>query len=96
MIRARVVGKVWATVRVPGLVQKKLLLLAPLDRRGRPTGRLLVGADSVNAGQGQTVLVSFGSGSRNALSDQSLPVEACVTGIIARECLADLPCESED
>jgi ethanolamine utilization protein EutN len=83
VIRARVVGKTWATIRVPGLTARKLLLVAPLDAKGRATGRLLVAADSVSCGEGQTVLVSFGSGSRNALGEPDAPLEASVVGIVA-------------
>ena len=83
MIRAKVIGKTWATIRVDGLVEMKLLLLAPLDDEGVATGKLLVAADSVSCGEGQTVLVTFGSGSRNALDSQSTPVDATVVGIIA-------------
>ena len=83
MIRAKVIGKTWATIRVPGLVERKLLLLAPLNEEGVATGKLLVAADSVSCGEGQTVLVTYGSGSRNALESQSTPVDATVVGIIA-------------
>lgn len=83
MLRARVVGKTWATIRVEGLVQRKLLLLAPLDEEGRATGKLLVAADSVSCGEGQTVLVAFGSASRNAIECQTTPIDACVVGIVA-------------
>jgi len=85
MIRAVVVGKTWATIRSTGLDTRKLLLLAPLDDDGLVTGKLLVAADAVSCGEGQTVLVAFGSGSRNGLDSQSTPVDACVVGIEAQQ-----------
>ncbi len=85
MIRAVVLGKTWATIRSDGLKEHKLLLLAPLDENDVATGQLLVAADSVSCGEGQTVLVAFGSASRNAIDNQKSPVDAAVVGIIAIE-----------
>jgi ethanolamine utilization protein EutN len=61
MIRARVVGEVWATRRAPGLDGRRLLLCA------QPNGRVMVAIDVLDAREGQEVLVSVGSGARNVL-----------------------------
>lgn len=85
MIRAVVVGKTWASVKSPGLEKRKLLLLAPCDKEGRPGKKIFVAADSVSCGEGQEVLLSFGSAARNALENQALPIEATVVGILANQ-----------
>lgn len=61
-----VVGEVWATRKAPGLAGRRLVLVAPVEG-GRPTGRVVVAVDTLEARAGQEVLVAFGSGARNVL-----------------------------
>jgi microcompartment protein CcmK/EutM len=61
MIRARVVGEVWATRRSPGLDGRRMVLCA------LPNGRVMVALDTLDAREDQEVLVSVGSGARNVL-----------------------------
>lgn len=63
MMRATVIGEVWATRKAPGLQGRKLLLLAGEDGR-----RLVVGIDTLDARTGDQVLVSWGSGARSVLA----------------------------
>lgn len=79
---ARVVGSVWASHHVEGLSRHKLLLVAPLDSEERPTGELVVAADVLGCGVGETVTLTFGSGARNVLGNSELPIEACINGIV--------------
>jgi ethanolamine utilization protein EutN len=67
MIRGTVLGQVWATRRAAGLDGRKLLLVAARDAEGQPTGRVVVAIDTLEAGTGDDVTVSFGSGARNVL-----------------------------
>ena len=62
MTRGKVVGQVWGTRRAAGLDGRKLLLVAVED-----TDRVVVCVDTLDAGVGDTVLVSYGSGARNVL-----------------------------
>ncbi|MFH1132120.1 MAG: EutN/CcmL family microcompartment protein [Pseudomonadota bacterium] len=62
MIRGKVVGEVWATRKAKGLSDQKLLLVA-----AEKTDRLVVAIDTIDAGVGDEVLVSWGSGARNVL-----------------------------
>ena len=69
MIRGRVMGEIWATKKAPRLAGRKLLLVAETRATAdgeRPTGRVVVATDLLDAGQGDTVVVAFGSGARNA------------------------------
>jgi microcompartment protein CcmK/EutM len=69
VIRGRVVGEVWATKRSPRLDGCKLLLVSELQVVAgvpRPTGRVVVARDNLDAGVGDAVVVAFGSGARNA------------------------------
>ena len=62
MTRGTVVGQVWGTRRAAGLDGRKLLLVAVEE-----TDRVVVCVDTMDAGVGDTVLVSWGSGARNVL-----------------------------
>ena len=60
MIRGRVIGQVWATRQCAGLDGRRLLLVAADESE-----RVVVASDTLDAGVGDTVLVSWGSGARN-------------------------------
>lgn len=66
-------GSVWATKKSPGLTGHPLLLV----RTGAET---VVAADLVGAGEGDSVLLSFGSAARRDCHDA--PVDAAIVGII--------------
>ncbi len=87
MLRARVIGEVWATRKSPGLAAQKLLLLAPLGAGG-PTGSVWVAVDTLDAGAGDEVLCAFGSGARNVLrpgpDNRDLLCDAAVAEIVWR------------
>jgi len=87
VIRGRVMGEVWATKKAPRLAGRKLLLVAETCMTSdgeRPTGRVVVATDLLDAGQGDTVVVAFGSGARNAESPGSRDVliDAAVVQVV--------------
>ncbi|HZS37514.1 MAG TPA: EutN/CcmL family microcompartment protein [Polyangia bacterium] len=62
MIRGRVIGEVWATRKAPGLAGRRLMIVG-VDG----ADRALVAVDTLDAREGQPVLVAVGSGARNVL-----------------------------
>jgi microcompartment protein CcmK/EutM len=79
----RVAATVVATIRVPVLDGRRLLLVDLLDLEGRPTGRDLIAVDAVGAGAGETVLVlDEGNGARQVLRAPQAPVRAVIVGIV--------------
>ena len=82
MIVGRIVGTVVATRKDPRLVSSKLLVVRPMDPRGKVEGNYLVAVDTVDAGVGETVLVVSGSSARMAAGLKDCPVDAAVVGII--------------
>ncbi|HEY6866701.1 MAG TPA: EutN/CcmL family microcompartment protein, partial [Candidatus Eisenbacteria bacterium] len=58
MFLARVVGEVVATIKHAELAAHKLLLVRGVEPDGRPTGRLMIALDAVDAGPGDRVLVA--------------------------------------
>jgi len=82
MLLAKIVGTVVATRKDPRLVSSKLLVVRPMDPRGKAEGNYLVAIDTVDAGVGETVLVVSGSSARMASGMKDCPVDAAVIGII--------------
>ena len=82
MFLARVVGRVWATAKEPGLESRKLLLLQPITKDGKDRGRKLVAVDAVGAGAGETVYWCRGRESSFPFLPREVPTDATVVGIV--------------
>ena len=82
MLLAKIVGTVVATRKDPRLVSCKLLVVRPMDPRGKAEGNYLVAIDTVDAGVGETVLVVSGSSARMASGLKDCPVDAAIIGIV--------------
>ena len=82
MLLARIVGTVVATRKDPRLVSNKLLVVRPVDPRGKADSNYLVAVDTVDAGVGETVLIVSGSSARMASGMKDCPVDAAIVGII--------------
>jgi len=84
VIRGRVVGEVWATRKAPGLAGRRLLLVGVEGE-----DRALVAIDTLDAREGEAVMVSVGSGARNVLEpgpdNRALLCDAAVSLIIDGE-----------
>ena len=70
----QVAGKVWATKKAPRLTGQTFLTV-------RVGESLLVCADCVGAGEGETVLIASGGAARIA-AGADMPVDAAIIGII--------------
>ena len=82
MLLAKIVGTVVATRKDPRLVSNKLMVVRPVDSRGKTDGAPLVAVDTVDAGVGETVLVVSGSSARMASGLKDCPVDAAIVGIV--------------
>ncbi len=82
MLLAKIVGTVVATRKDPRLVSSKLLVVRPVDPKGKAEGSYLVAVDTVDAGVGETVLIVSGSSARMASGLKDCPVDAAIVGII--------------
>lgn len=82
MYLGRVIGRLVATVRYPGLAGVPLQLVQPLDENGRDMGEPLVAAAVVNTGPGD--LVHFVDGREAALAcpETFVPVDAAIIGFV--------------
>jgi ethanolamine utilization protein EutN len=82
MVLGKVVGTVVATRKDSRLVSTKLLVVRPMDPKGKAEGHYLVAVDTVDAGVGETVLVVSGSSARMADGLKDCPVDAAIVGIV--------------
>jgi microcompartment protein CcmK/EutM len=78
----RVIGNVVCTIKSPALHGQKLLLVQPLDRKGRDKGRPLVALDSVGAGAGETIYWCRGREASFPFLPADVPTEATIVGIV--------------
>jgi microcompartment protein CcmK/EutM len=76
------VGTVVATRKDPRLVSSKLMVVRPVDPRGKAEGNPLVAVDTVDAGVGDTVLIVSGSSARLAAGLKDTPVDAAIVGVV--------------
>ena len=84
MFLGRVIGKVVATRKDPSLTGIRLLIVQPIDHGRKDTGDLLVAADVVSAGEGETVYWVSSREAPNALPEGYGPVDATIVGIADR------------
>ncbi|NOZ61731.1 MAG: EutN/CcmL family microcompartment protein [Calditrichaeota bacterium] len=82
MIFAKVVGSVVATQKDENLYGMKLLLCKEVDHHGRPLDTYHVAVDAVQAGEGDFVLLSYGSSARMTEMTRNAPIDAVVMAII--------------
>jgi microcompartment protein CcmK/EutM len=82
MYLARVVGTIVATRKDDRLEGCKLLLVQPIDERGKESGRCVVAVDTVQAGHREVVLVVAGSSARMTERTKDSPVDAAIVGIV--------------
>lgn len=84
MYLARVIGRVVATERYPGLEGVPLQWVQPLDEDGRAMGDALVACAAVDSGPGD--LVHFVDGREGALACPTtfVPVDAAIIGYVSQ------------
>jgi len=82
VLLAKIVGTVVATRKDQRLVSNKLMVVRPVDPRGKAEGAYLVAVDTVDAGIGETVLIVSGSSARMAAGMKDSPVDAAIVGIV--------------
>jgi microcompartment protein CcmK/EutM len=79
---ALVIGSTVSTIKDEALRGRKLLIVRPADTAGRPVGEPYVAVDTVSAGAGDLVLVTWGSSARQTAQTQNAPVDAVIVGVI--------------
>lgn len=76
MIKAVVIGPIWATKRIENTPAGALLEVQEID-----TGRKVVALDQLGSGPGDTVLVTCGAGVAQYFSGKA-PIDALIVGVV--------------
>ena len=85
MFLAKVVGSVWATKKTDNLANLKFLIVNPVNLKKAPLTDVVIVADVLGAGVGETVICAYGHAARKAISFENpsdLSIEAAVVGIV--------------
>lgn len=93
MFLAKVIGTVWSTKKTPDLEGVRFLIVHPYDLDKAPTTNVVVVADRLGAGTGETVMCAYGKAARTAIGNQDMSIEAAVVGIVDRVDLAETKSE---
>jgi microcompartment protein CcmK/EutM len=89
MFIGKVVGTIWSTKKSPDLEGVRFLIVHPYDLDKEPTKNIVVVADRLGAGTGETVMCAFGKAARTAIGNQEMAIEAAVVGIVDRVDITD-------
>jgi ethanolamine utilization protein EutN len=80
---ARVIGTVVCTVKNPALEGQRILVLKPVDRRGRPaSGRAFIALDSLGAGVGETIFYASSKEASFPYLPLEVPSDRTIVGIV--------------
>ncbi len=83
MYIGKVIGTVVATIKIPHLEGRKLLMVDQLDLDGDITGEYDIAVDVAQAGIGDTVLViDEGNGARQILGLDPGAIRAVIVGVV--------------
>jgi len=79
----RVIGTVVSTAKLEVLSGYKILMVQPVDPKGKDVGSVSLALDSVQAGVGDTVLIiDEGNSSRMIVGDPMAPIRTMIVGIV--------------
>jgi microcompartment protein CcmK/EutM len=79
----RVRGSVVATIKDPGMIGMKLLVVQPVDDEGRNSGACVIAADAVHqSGTGDLVYFVASREAAEAMEPRFVPVDHAIVGIV--------------
>ena len=85
MLTAKVIDHIWSTRKAESLSGLKFMLVEVIGEIN--SGQRLVVADIISSGIGDRVIVTTGSSARRMLSNDDIPVDAVIVGIIDEDCV---------
>ncbi len=87
MFLGKVVGSVWSTKKTDNLQNLRFLIIHPVNLNKAPSTDVVIVADVLGAGVGETVICAYGHAARQAIypvNPSELSIEAAVVGIVDR------------
>jgi microcompartment protein CcmK/EutM len=94
MTLGRVVGRVWASAKNPGLEGLRMLVVQPLTAELAPTGRRIVCTDCTGAGAGELVYWVKGKEASFPFLPAEAPTDTTIVGIVDTVHAASRPAEA--
>jgi ethanolamine utilization protein EutN len=83
MTLARIIGTVVSTAKLPVYEGHKILIAQPIGPTGEPGGKAVLALDSVQAGEGDVVLVlQEGNSARLIVDDSMAPMRCIIVGVV--------------
>ncbi|HOA13313.1 MAG TPA: EutN/CcmL family microcompartment protein [Myxococcota bacterium] len=82
MYLGRVIGTVVASRKAAGLNGIRLMAVIPINHDGSDRAQMIVAADAVNSGPGDIVHLVGSREASLAFSDQFVPLDAAIVGIV--------------
>jgi ethanolamine utilization protein EutN len=82
MFLGRIVGRVWSSVKNPGLTGQRMLLVQPVDAALAPSGRHIICTDSTGAGAGELIYWVRGKEASFPFTDAEVASDATIVGIV--------------
>lgn len=85
MKKGKIIGTIVSTRKSVFLTGDKLKLVSIIGKDENPTGEIIVAKDNLDADTKNIVMISFGSGARNALKEDAQTshlVEAAISAIL--------------
>jgi microcompartment protein CcmK/EutM len=82
MFLGRIVGRVWSSVKNPGLTGQRMLLVQPLDASLSPSGKALICTDSTGAGAGELIYWVRGKEASFPFAGVDVASDATIVGIV--------------
>ena len=84
MILAKVTGNVVSTIKEKGYESRKVLIVQPVNPDGKYKGKSFLAIDTVQAGEGDLVLIMEEGGSARLILDEpdTFTVKAVIAGIV--------------
>ena len=90
MTLAKVIGNVVSTIKLPIYEGFKILVVQPVNPAGEPKGKTLLALDTVQAGEGDIVLVlQEGNSARLIVGDDMAPMRCVIVGVVDEVEVAD-------
>ncbi len=84
MILGKIIGNVVSTAKAKGYESKTILIVQPIDRKGKSIGKSFLAIDAIQSGVGDTVLVvDEGGSARSVLNEtDSLTIKTIIYAIV--------------
>lgn len=82
MYLGRVTGRLWSSIKNPGLEAQRLLIVQPVTPEGEATGKALICTDATGAGAGELIYWVRGREATFAFPGVDVPSDATIVGIV--------------